>query len=323
MSVVYAFKDDGGYIEIIPSSKEEGRKLEQELKKIDPSTVVTNFSEFGGEMEVWRVKQFLRKHDGTLLSVGKEALIVIQRRTVDGKLELSRVSVRSIAQSYELIPHSEVVKDIENLVKKAGYTPKTYIQRVGVNFRSLSLLNKTVTIENEEYELALVANNSYNYSSALRVHMYLVRKGHVYPLLSDVLYRKHRVGEVTTEEFETSLKFTQKVIEALPLLKGIKVNTYDTLAALGTEKIEVRYWRRDKDGKKKPVLIPVGRNVANKVISKVGRRADVLTLWKTLSEVVFAGKKDHIPGLNLRVKRRFEKVIFQLLENYLRSLEVL
>jgi len=311
------------HLEVVPKTKEEAEKLEALKKRF--KNVVEHFHEVFGdtEIEVFRLKDFIELDGDELLHLGKHKLLIfLRRKNKKGELQLSRVGVKTVNKSYTLIPHSEVVKEVENLIGRAGYTPKTYVKNAGVTFRSLTVMDKgkEVDVDGEKLKIAFLINNSYNYTSAVRIHLYLFdsNQGYVYPLVKDVLYKKHRENEITQEDFDKSLEYAEKVIEALPYLKTIRVRTREVLRPLLS--IKTTYWRKNKDGKREHRTIPVGRYVILETLKRIGPVTDVYSLWKTTSEVVFS-KDTHISGLNIQTKRRIERYLMRYLGNYLRQIK--
>jgi len=306
------------HLEIVPKTKEEAKELEKvkdELKNV-VEHIKENFDDT--EIEVFRVKDFVELRD-QLLYLGKHKLIIFVRKVnKEGKLQLSRVGVKTVNESYTLIPHSEIVSEIEEIIRKAGYTPKTYIKQSGVTFRSLTVMNMEVEVEGERYKIAFLINNSYNYTSAVRIHLYLFKDSHVYPLIRDVLYRRHREKEITQEDFDKSLKYAEEVIQALPYLKRIRVRTREVLREI--QGIKSTYWKKTKDGKREHRTLYIGRQVVLEVIKRAGLTTDIFTLWKTISEVVF-DKNTHISGLNIQTKRKIENAIFSILFKYLKQVK--
>ena len=317
------FNETFTHLEVVPKSKEEAKKLEELKDKLN--NVVEHFKETLGnsEIEVFRVKDFVELENGELLYLGKHKLIIFIRKVnKKGELQLSRVGVKTVNESYSLIPHSEIIEEVESLIRKAGYTPKTYVKNAGVTFRSLTVMDKEVDVDGEKLNIAFLINNSYNYTSAVRIHLYLYdsNKGYVLPLVKDILYKKHRENEITQEDFDKSLDYAQKVIEALPYLKKITVSTRDVLR--GIAKVKTTYWKKTKEGKREHRTIYVGRTIAVEVIKKVGLKASVFDIWKTVSSVVFS-KDTHLSGLNIQTKRRIENEIFKILESFLKQIKTL
>ena len=310
------------YLEIDPSTKEGRELLESLVSSLKGEDIVDQFRETFSDyqVEVVRVKDYIRMKDGSLVHTLKHKLLVFMRREEDGEWKTKRLGLKTVNHTYTLIPHSELQEEVATLIRKAGYTPKTFIKYAGVNFRSLTIVEGAeVELEGEKLRLGFVINNSYNYSSAVRIHLVLLGTRALYPLWSDILYKKHRKDEITTEDFDKSLKFAEELVKALPLLRKIRVNVVDVLSEM--EKVKVRKWVKKEDGKKELIEVPVGEKVVAEVVKRAGRTTDVYTLWKTVSEVVFS-RDHHITGLSLRLKRRFEVMIAKLIENFLASLGV-
>jgi len=317
------FNDTFTHMEIVPKTKEEAKKLD-ELKSKLVNVIQHSIETLGNtQIEIFRVKDFVELESGELLHLGKHKLIIFIRKVnKKGELELSRVGVKTVNESYTLIPHSEIIEEVERLIRKAGYTPKTYIKNAGVTFRSLTVTDKEVKVDSEKFKIGFLINNSYNYTSAVRIHLYLLKseEGYVLPLVRDILYKKHRENEITQEDFDNSLDYAQKVIEALPYLKKITVSTREVLR--GIAKVKTTYWKKTKDGKREHRTVYVGRTIAVEVIKRVGMRASVFDIWKAISEVVFS-KDTHLSGLNIQTKRRIENEIFKILESFLKQIKTL
>ena len=310
------------HLEIVPKTKEEAKKFE-ELKN-ELTNVVEHFKETLGtsEIEVFRVKDFVELENSQLLYLGKHKLIIFIRVNKKGEFQLSRVGVKTVNESYSLIPHSEIVKEVEELIRNAGYTPKTYVKNAGVTFRSLTVMDKEVEVDSEKFKIGFLINNSYNYTSAVRIHLYLYdsNKGYVLPLVKDILYKKHREKEITQEDFDKSLDYAKNLLRALPYLKKITVSTRDVLR--GIAKVKTTYWKKTKDGKREHRSIYVGRTIAVEVIKRVGMKASVFDIWKAVSEIVFS-KNTHLSGLNIQTKRKIENEIFKILESFLKQIKTL
>ena len=304
------------YVEVDPATK-EGRELLEKLRFREEDIVEKFTDEFTDyQVEVVRVKDYIRTADETLVHALKHKLFVfIRKLNKDGEWK-TRLGLKTVNYTYTLIPHSELLKEIEVLITKAGHSYKSYIKSVGVNFRSLTITDKVLEIEEGvKCKLAFLINNSYNYTSAVRINLTLVDERTLYPLWSDIIYKKHREHEITAEDFDKSLRFAEEVTRALPLLKSIRVRVRDVLKDM--EHVSIRRWV-SKNGKKSLIEVPIGKKIVSEVLKTTGRNTDVYTLWRTVSHEVFS-KNANTPGLSLRLKRKFEVMIAKLIENFMSS----
>lgn len=302
---------EGIVLEINPSTK-EGKELLSSLR-FREEDVVEEFEEELGKtkIKVVRIKDYLRTESG-LVNLLRHKLIVF----TESKGVL-KITVKTVADSYQVVRHSSLIEEIERAIFDAGFIPKTYISHAGVSLRAIVEMKGKRTDEDES--VSFIVHNSYNYSRAVHINLALLYSGSaLYPLWRDILYRKHR-QEITSKDFQISLGFVEKILKVLPQLRTISVNVPSVLE--GMEGIIVRRWKEGEGGKKELVEIPVGRMVRDEVVKRIGERASVYDTWRTVSEVVFS--KDRPFSLSLSLKRKFEGKICELVENYLKSLLLL
>jgi len=235
--------------------------------------------------------------------------IVAVGKREEGEIKVEHVGV--ISSEYELITHKDAIREVENSLIERGYKTKVvFAKDVGADLRALVVSNKLI---NGNKRVAVLIENSYKASSALKHYLYLVEKDEDKTTLIPVVplwRRKHVKGSWTKEEWETVEKLIAELPHLFERMGKIRVKLSKSAFESLLKGLKTTYYRKKDEGKYEKVVFPIGEEIYKEMVGDLGDTPTIYEAYIYLCEKI--GEKRQ--GLTLQAKRKLEKGLLRLMQ---------